>query len=253
MAEPVLSIRDLYKSYGALTVTDHVSLDILPGELHAIIGPNGAGKTTLIHQLAGSLASDGGTILYLSADMTHAPIEERVRQGIARTFQITSVLTGFTALENVALALQARSGSSFRFFGRVDREEMLNRDALESLRQVGLQGRAGQLAGKLSHGEKRQLELAIALATKPQLLLLDEPLAGTSHEESAALIALLRQLKGRHTIVLIEHDMEAVFALADRISVMANGRVLITGDPQAVRADRRVREVYLGEEEASPC
>jgi branched-chain amino acid transport system ATP-binding protein len=251
MAEPMLSIRNLCKSYGALAVTNDVSLNIMPGELHAIIGPNGAGKTTLIQQLSGSVPSDSGKVLYLGADITHASIEARVRRGLARSFQITSILAGFTALENVALAVQARSGSSFRFFGRPDREEALNGQAAEALRLVGLQARAGQLAGTLSHGEKRLLELAIALATKPQLLLLDEPLAGTGHEESAALIETMRALKGRHTIVLIEHDMDAVFALADRISVLVYGRVLMTGDPQAVRADRQVREAYLGEEEAA--
>jgi branched-chain amino acid transport system ATP-binding protein len=251
MAEPTLSIRNLCKSYGALAVTNDVSLDIMPGELHAIIGPNGAGKTTLIQQLSGSVISDSGKVFYLGADITHASIEARVRRGIARSFQITSILAGFTALENVALAAQARSGSSFRFFGRPDREEALNREAVEALRTVGLQARSQQLAGTLSHGEKRLLELAVALATKPRLLLLDEPFAGTGHEESAALIETMRKLKRRYTIVLIEHDMDAVFALADRISVLVYGTVLITGDPQSVRADPRVREAYLGEEEAA--
>jgi branched-chain amino acid transport system ATP-binding protein len=249
MVEPILSIRNLCKSYGALAVTNDISLDIVPGELHAIIGPNGAGKTTLIGQLSGTVPSDSGAILFRGEDITHAPIDQRVRRGLARSFQITSILSRFSALENVALAVQARSGSSFRFFGRADREKALNRDAMEALLMVGLQSRAGQLAGTLSHGEKRQLELAIALATGPQLLLLDEPLAGTGHEESAALIAMLQTLKGRHTIVLIEHDMDAVFSLADRVSVLVYGAVLITGDPATVRADARVREAYLGEEE----
>ena len=251
MAEPMLSIRNLCKSYGALAVTNDVSLDIMPGELHAIIGPNGAGKTTLIQQLSGSVPGDSGKVLYLGDDITHASIEARVRRGLARSFQITSILAGFTALENVALAVQARSGSSFRFFGRSDREEALNREAAEALRTVGLQARAQQLAGTLSHGGKRLLELAIALATKPQLLLLDEPFAGIGHEESAALIETMRKLKARYTIVLIEHDMDAVFALADRVSVLVYGTVLITGDPQSVRADPKVREAYLGEEEAA--
>ena len=250
MAEPVLSIRHLCKSYGALVVTNDVSLDIPEGELHAVIGPNGAGKTTLIHQLAGSLPSGSGTISYLGRDITRAPIEERVRAGIARSFQITSILANFTVLENVALAVQARAGSSFRFFGHAAGESALNEPAMAALRMVGLEARSGRKAGTLSHGEKRQLELAIALATEPRVLLLDEPLAGTSHEESAALIAMMRTLKGRHTIVLIEHDMEAVFALADRISVMVYGRLLMTGTPEAVRADPQVRASYLGEEAA---
>jgi branched-chain amino acid transport system ATP-binding protein len=248
MAEPILSTRDLRKSFGALKVTNGVSLDIAPGELHAIIGPNGAGKTTLIQQLSGNLASDGGRVLYRGEDITALSMEQRARRGIARSFQITSILAGFSVLENVALAVQARAGSSFRFFGRADREAALNDEALDALRAVGLEARAAAIAGHLSHGEKRQLELALALATRPALLLLDEPLAGTSHEESAALIGLMRRLKARHTIVLIEHDMEAVFALADRVSVLVYGAVLMTGAPGAVRANARVREAYLGEE-----
>jgi branched-chain amino acid transport system ATP-binding protein len=248
MAEPILSTLDLRKSFGALKVTDGVSLDIAPGELHAIIGPNGAGKTTLIQQLSGDLASDGGRVLYRGEDITALSMEQRARRGIARSFQITSILAGFSVLENVALAVQARAGSSFRFFGRADREAALNDEALDALRAVGLEARAAAIAGHLSHGEKRQLELALALATRPALLLLDEPLAGTSHEESAALIGLMRRLKARHTIVLIEHDMEAVFALADRVSVLVYGAVLMTGAPGAVRANARVREAYLGEE-----
>lgn len=248
MAEPILSTRDLRKSFGALKVTDGVSLDIAPGELHAIIGPNGAGKTTLIQQLSGNLRSDSGRVLYRGEDITALSMEQRARRGIARSFQITSILAGFTVLENVALAVQARAGSSFRFFGRADREAALNVEAMDALREVGLEARAAAIAGHLSHGEKRQLELALALATRPALLLLDEPLAGTSHEESAALIGLMQRLKARHTIVLIEHDMEAVFALADRVSVLVYGALLMTGAPQAVRADVRVREAYLGEE-----
>jgi branched-chain amino acid transport system ATP-binding protein len=251
MAEPILSTRELTKSFGALKVTNAISLDILPGELHAIIGPNGAGKTTLIHQLAGSLASDGGHILYSGEDITRLPVEQRVKRGIARSFQITCILGGFSVLENVALAVQAREGSSFRFFGRADSEAALNAEAIVTLREVGLDARAQAMAGTLSHGEKRQLELALALATRPTLLLLDEPLAGTSHEESTALTALMRRLKGRHTIVLIEHDMEAVFALADRVSVLVYGELLMTGTPQAVRAEPRVRAAYLGEEGAA--
>ena len=249
MAEPLLSVRGLCKSYGALQVTNGISLDIMAGELHAIIGPNGAGKTTLIQQLAGSLGSDSGSVFYAGQDITGAPTEQRVKLGIARSFQITSILSGFSVLENVALAVQARSGSSFRFAGRADREAALNGQAMEVLSAVGLTERALRLAGTLAHGEKRQLELAIALATRPALLLLDEPLAGASHEECAALIVMLRALKRRHTIILIEHDMEAVFALADRISVLVYGAVLVTGDPEAVRADARVREAYLGQEQ----
>ena len=251
MTEPLLRLRNLCKSYGALRATDDVMLDVAAGELHAIIGPNGAGKTTLIEQLSGSLPSDGGTILYDGADITRLSMPERVRRGLARSFQITSILAGFSVLENAALAVQARSGSSFRFFRDASREEALNAEAIEALRQVRLEDRAGLRAGSLSHGEKRQLELAVALATRPRLLLLDEPLAGTGHEESAVLMELMRGLKRRHTIILIEHDMDAVFALADRISVLVYGRLIATGDPESVRTDPEVRAAYLGEEETA--
>src|SRR5215217_3497904 len=213
MSEPMLDIQHLRKAFGALTVTEDVSLSVERGELHAVIGPNGAGKTTLIHQISGLLSPGLGRILLEGEDVTRLPMHQRVRRGLARTFQITSVLPGFSALENVALAVQARSGSSFRLFGRAAEEPSLNRPALECLDLVGLGSRAAVPAGLLSHGEKRQLELAVALATQPKLLLLDEPLAGTGHEESARVIGTLRALKSRYTIVLIEHDMDAVFAL----------------------------------------
>jgi branched-chain amino acid transport system ATP-binding protein len=248
MADPLLSLERLRKSYGALVVTDDVTLDIRAGELHAVIGPNGAGKTTLINQISGLSAPDEGRILFDGREITALPIYERVRRGLARSFQITSVLPSFSVLDNVALAVQARSGSSFRLFGDAARERRLNEPAREFLHLVGLGERAAMPAGLLSHGEKRQLELALVLATGPKLLLLDEPLAGTGHEESVRIVATLRALKGRYTIVLIEHDMEAVFALADRVTVLVYGRVIATGAPQAVRADPEVRAAYLGEE-----
>jgi branched-chain amino acid transport system ATP-binding protein len=250
VAEPLLRLERLAKAYGALVVTDDVTLDIMPGELHAVIGPNGAGKTTLIHEISGLAAPDRGRILFDGRDITRLPVHERVRRGLARSFQITSILPGFSGLENVALAVQARSGSSFRFFGRPDREAALNGPALEFIDLVGLAGRTHLAAGLLSHGEKRQLELAVALATGPKLLLLDEPLAGTGHEESERVVRTLKRLKGRYTIVLIEHDMDAVFSLADRITVLVYGRVIATGTPQAVRANPEVRSAYLGEEAA---
>jgi branched-chain amino acid transport system ATP-binding protein len=250
MADTLLDIRNLRKSYGALAVTDDVSLAVETGELHAIIGPNGAGKTTLIHQISGMLGSDSGQILFDGQDITRFGMHERVRRGLARSFQITSILPGFSALENVALAVQARSGSSFRLFGNAARERGLNEPALEYLNVVGLGARARLPAGLLSHGEKRQLELAIALATKPKLLLLDEPLAGTGHDDSQRVVETLRQLKGQITIVLIEHDMDAVFTLADRVSVLVYGRVIATGTPERIRANAEVRAAYLGEEEA---
>jgi len=251
-ASPVaaLELVDLNKAYGALKVTDHVSLRITPGELHAIIGPNGAGKTTLIHQISGLAPSDGGRVLLAGEDISKLTMAARVRRGLARSFQITSIIPGFSVVENVALAVQARLGSSFRFFGDASSEEALNRPARDILDTVGLGARAELPAGLLSHGEKRQLELAIAIATDPKVLLLDEPLAGTGPEESEAVIALLRRLKGRYTIVLIEHDMEAVFALADSVSVLVYGRIIASGDPERVRREPAVREAYLGEEAA---
>jgi branched-chain amino acid transport system ATP-binding protein len=248
VAEPLLRLEHLRKSYGALVVTDDVSLEVAPGELHAVIGPNGAGKTTLIHEISGLVGADSGRIVFEGEDIARLPMHERVRRGLARSFQITSILPGFSALENVALAVQARSGSSFRFFGDAGRERALNEPAMESLALVGLAGRAHLPAGLLSHGEKRQLELAICLSTQPKLLLLDEPLAGTGHEESERVVATLLGLKGRYTIVLIEHDMEAVFALADRVTVLVYGRVIATGPPEEVRANPEVRSAYLGEE-----
>lgn len=248
--EPALALRHLHKSYGALNVTDDVTLSVPPGELHAIIGPNGAGKTTLIHQISGLIPSDSGHVLLAGQDVTALSLPQRVHQGLVRSFQITSILPGFSALENVALAVQARVGTSFRFFGRAAQEEALNAPARAALAEVGLEHRAAVRAGLLSHGEKRQLELAIALAAGPKVLLLDEPLAGTGPEESTVLIALLRRLKGRMTIILIEHDMEAVFALADRVSVLVYGRIIATGSPAEVRDNIDVRVAYLGEEVA---
>ena len=251
MAEPLLQLRNLRKTYGALVVTDDVSLSVEPGELHAVIGPNGAGKTTLIHQISGMLPSGSGQVLFAGEDITRLPMHRRARRGLARSFQITSILAGFSALENVALAVQARSGSSFRFCGHAAGERALNEPAMECLDLVGLGNRAPVPAGLLSHGEKRQLELAIALATNPKLLLLDEPLAGTGHEESLRVVETLRRLKSRLTIMLIEHDMDAVFSLADRVSVLVYGRLIATDTPERIRANAEVRAAYLGEEEVA--
>ncbi len=246
-----LEIRSLHKRFGALAVTDGISLDIAPGELHAIIGPNGAGKTTLVAQLSGQLAPDSGQVLYDGRDITHMDMAGRVHLGMARSFQITTILHGFTVLQNVALAVQARKGSSFRFFGRADAEPALNAAAIGYLRQVGLAERAGDVARNLSHGEHRQMEFAIALATAPRLLLLDEPFAGTGRQEAEQLLALMRQIKGKQTTLLVEHDMNAVFALADRISVLVYGRIIATGTPGEIRANAEVRAAYLGEEDAA--
>ena len=246
-----LDVKNLSKSFGALKVTDDVSLRVEPGEVHAIIGPNGAGKTTLISQLSGQLASDAGSVSIGDRDITHLSMPERVKLGLARSFQITSILPGFTALENVALAVQARRGSSFRFFGNVAGEAELNEAAMSALRESGLDDRAEVLAKSLSHGEHRRLELAIALATNPKVLLLDEPLAGVGGEDAEAFVSRLQTFKGRFTMVLIEHDMDAVFALADRVSVLVYGKLIATGKPEDVRSDPAVRAAYLGEEEVA--
>jgi len=248
VAEPVLHLEALHKNFGGLTVTDAVTLEVMPGEFHAVIGPNGAGKTTLINQISGLLTPDDGRILFAGRDITALPVHARATLGLARSFQITSILPGFSALENVALAVQARAGSSFRLFGRAADEDALNAPARAALAEVGLATSADVPAAHLSHGEKRALELAIALAMQPKLLLLDEPMAGTGREETARLVAVLRALKGRFPVVLVEHDMTAVFALADKITVLIYGRVLASGTPDAVRADPRVVAAYLGDE-----
>jgi branched-chain amino acid transport system ATP-binding protein len=248
VAEPVLQIANLRKNFGGLVVTDDVTFDVAPQQLHAVIGPNGAGKTTLINQISGLIPPDAGQILFVGHDVTALPVHTRATLGLARTFQITSVLSEFSALENVALAVQARSGSSLRFFGRADSETTLNDAAMAALVAVDLADRAHVSAGHLSHGEKRALELAIALAMEPKLLLLDEPMAGVGREETGRLVAVLHRLKGRLPMVLVEHDMTAVFALADRISVLIYGRILASGTPEAVRKDPRVIAAYLGDE-----
>jgi len=248
VVQPVLRIEGLTKNFGGLRVTDNVTLDVRPGELHAVIGPNGAGKTTLINQISGQLRADAGKIMFGGEDVTHLSVDKRAERGLARSFQITSILPRFSVLENVALAVQARQGTSFKFFGSAADEGALNKPAMEALDQVDLAARATIPAGELSHGEKRALELAIALAMEPKLLLLDEPMAGTGHDETERLVTVLRSLKGRFPMVLVEHDMGAVFALADRISVLIYGRILASGTPAEVRADPQVVTAYLGDE-----
>jgi branched-chain amino acid transport system ATP-binding protein len=244
----VLRIERLTKNFGGLRVTDDVTLDVRPGELHAVIGPNGAGKTTLINQISGLLSPDAGRIAFAGEDITGLPVQSRAARGLARSFLISSILPRFSVLENVALAVQARNGSSFRFIGNAAEEAELNSSAVAALAQVGLSERAHVAAAELSHGEKRALEIAIALAMEPKLLLLDEPMAGTGRDETDHLVAVLRSLKGCFPMVLVEHDMTAVFALADRISVMIYGRILANGTPDEVRADPQVVAAYLGDE-----
>ena len=249
MTEALLQVRDLRKSFGALRATDGVELEVHDGEMLAIIGPNGAGKTTLIGQLAGNLKPDAGSIRFAGEDITALPAPKRALKGLARSFQITSIFPEFSALENVALAVQAHAGHSFRFWRRAMQDPALLAPARQMLQRVGLEARAHTMAANLSHGEHRQLEVAMALAGQPRLLLLDEPMAGIGIDESQRMIALLSSLKRRQTIILVEHDMDAVFRLADRISVLVYGRVVATGTPEEVRANPEVRRAYLGEDD----
>jgi branched-chain amino acid transport system ATP-binding protein len=251
VAEALLRIDGLSKRFGGVVASDNVDLDVNAGELHAVIGPNGAGKTTLIGQLTGEIAPNAGRIAFAGRDITALPVHARSMLGLARSFQITSLFRDFTALENVALAVQAHNGHSFRFWRDARRESELREPARAALDRVGLSGRADSIVASMSHGEHRQLELAMALATRPRMLLLDEPMAGLGPEESARMVALLRELKRELTILLIEHDMEAVFALADRITVLVYGRVIASGEPAAIRANEEVRQAYLGEQEAT--
>jgi branched-chain amino acid transport system ATP-binding protein len=250
MTAPLLSTDRLVKRYGGLVATDNVSIDVLPGEIHALIGPNGAGKTTLVGQLTGNVTPDSGTIRFAGHDVTRLKTHARVALGLARSFQITSVLREFTALENVALAVQAHAGHSFRFLRDARTDESLRGPARTRLEEVGLGSRADAPAAALSHGEQRQLEIAMALAGDPRLLLLDEPMAGMGAEESQRMIGFLRALKSRRAMLLIEHDMDAVFQLADRITVLVYGRAIASGTPAEIRANPEVRQAYLGEETA---
>jgi branched-chain amino acid transport system ATP-binding protein len=247
VARPLLEIEGLTKRFGGVVAADGISLAILPGELHAIIGPNGAGKSTLIAQLSGEIVPDSGHIRFDGLDITALPVYRRSQLGLARSFQVTTLFSDFTAIDNVALSVQAHAGHSFRFWRDARRETDLRNPGRTALVRVGLGDRAGTLVADLSHGERRQLEIAMALAARPRMLLLDEPMAGMGLDESARLVDILRSLKGDITVMLIEHDIDAVFALADRISVLVYGRIVASGDPSAIRADVTVREAYLGE------
>lgn len=245
--QPLLTIRGLRKRFGGLVATDSVDLDVRNGEIHALIGPNGAGKTTLITQLFGELTHDEGEIRLDGEEIGDLPTPKRVRRGLARTFQINQLLPDFTMLDNVALALQAHQGHSFRFFSDARKDDALRSRARQHLATAGLSQRAEVKVADLSHGEQKQLEFAIALACEPRLLLLDEPMAGLGHAESEQMVAMLTALKGSVTMLLVEHDMDAVFALADRISVLVYGRVIATGTAQEIRDNPDVRTAYLGE------
>ena len=243
----LLEVAGLVKRFGGLTATDDLNLVVTAGEVHALIGPNGAGKSTVIGQLAGELRPDAGSIRFAGEEISHLPVPLRVRRGLTRSFQVTSIFPAFTALENLATAVQLRAGHSFRFWREARRDPALSGPALAMLQRLGLEARAHVPAEDLAHGEQRQLELGLALATEPHMLLLDEPMAGLGPSESEAMTRTLAALKGEVTILLVEHDMEAVFALADRISVLVHGRVIACGTPEAIRADTEVRTAYLGE------
>jgi branched-chain amino acid transport system ATP-binding protein len=250
MTDPILCTRGLAKRFGGVTATDALDFDVTPGEVHAVIGPNGAGKTTFVNQLVGELYPDAGQIIFSGRDITRLPSFRRALLGIARSYQITSVFPEFTALENVAIAAQAHRGHSFGMWHPVNNEEALIHPAGEALEAVGLADRSARLVAELAHGERRQLEIAMALVSAPKLLLLDEPMAGVGQGESEALIRLLASLKGRYTIVLVEHDMDAVFTLADRITVLVYGKQIACGRPHEIRSSAAVRSAYLGDRHA---
>jgi branched-chain amino acid transport system ATP-binding protein len=247
VTEPLLKVENLSKRFGGIVASDNITLGVSPGELHAIIGPNGAGKTTLISQLTGELTPDAGTVRFAGHDITAMAPWRRSLLGLARSFQITSVFLDLTVLDNVALAVQAHAGHSFQFWRNSRKDPRIREPARAALARVGLTGREDRIVSRMSHGEHRQLEIAMALATRPRMLLLDEPMAGMGPDESARLVELLADLKKEYTILLIEHDMEAVFALADRISVLVYGRVIASGRPDDIRSNAEVRRAYLGE------
>ena len=248
MSEPLLQVSHLAKRFEGIVASDDIILTIAAGELHAVIGPNGAGKTTLILQLSGQLTPDSGRVVFAGDDITHLPMYRRAALGLARSFQITSLFLDLSVLDNVLLAVQAHAGHSFRFWRDARREKELREPALALLERVGLAAHADRRCADLSHGEHRLIELAMALAGRPRMLLLDEPMAGLGPEESARMVSMLRALKRDFTILLVEHDMEAVFALADRITVLVYGRVIASGAPAEIRANAEVRKAYLGEQ-----
>ncbi|NMM26901.1 MAG: ABC transporter ATP-binding protein [Glaciimonas sp.] len=245
---PLLELRNLVKRYGGLIATNNLSLRVASGEIHVVIGPNGAGKTTLIHQISGAIAPNQGSILFDRQDVTRLPMHKRVTRGLVRSYQITNIFRSYSVLDNLALAVQARSGSSMRFWQPAISERVLFEQARTIGERIGLGARIDAIAGSLAHGEQRQLEVGLALATSPKLLLLDEPMAGMGSEESARMISLIRSLRSEVAILLIEHDMDAVFQLADRISVLVAGSIIATGMPNEIRANIEVKKAYLGDE-----
>lgn len=246
--EALVEIENLRKYFGGVTATDNLSLTLRALEIHAIIGPNGAGKTTLLSQLSGIVLPDSGTIRLRGQDITQLPPHRRSALGVARSFQITNIFQDLTVLQNVALGVQSRQGHSYRFWKAAHRDARLNVPSLALVDRVGLGADAYSVARSLSHGQRRQLEIAMALATEPELLLLDEPMAGMGPEESAAMVEILGRLRGEKTILLVEHDLDAVFTLADRITVLVFGKIIASGIPDEIRDDPQVRKAYLGED-----
>ena len=244
----LLKVDGLVKRFGGLAATDHANLEVCTGELHALIGPNGAGKTTLIHQLSGALAPTEGHIYFDGHEVTATPMHQRVLKGLVRSYQITSIFKRLTVLDNLALAIQARTGSSLRFWQAARAEHARYAEAAAVAERVGLGTQQHRIAGALSHGEQRQLEVGLALALRPKLLLLDEPMAGMGPDETERMVDLLKSLRGETTILLVEHDMDAVFRLADRISTLVFGKVIASGTPDEIRNDAEVRRAYLGDE-----
>jgi branched-chain amino acid transport system ATP-binding protein len=247
MTTSALKTHRLTKRFGANVVSDDINLDIIEGEVHAVIGPNGAGKTTLVNQLSGEIQPNAGTIEFFGQDITRLPVYRRSLLGLSRSYQITSVFSNFSAIDNVSIAAQAHDGQSFGCWHPAALDERLTALSLASLDKVGLAAKAGVQAAELAHGERRQLELAMALVSKSKMLLLDEPMAGMGARESDSMVQLLRTLKGHYTMLLVEHDMDAVFALADRISVLVYGKIIVTGAPHEIRNSPEVRKAYLGE------
>ena len=248
MSAPLLHVDNLVKRFGGLAATDHATLQVKRGEIHALIGPNGAGKTTLIHQISGALQPDEGRIVFDGADLTHMAMHQRARLGLVRSYQITSVFTRLTVQDNLALAIQATEKTSFKFWRTARSEHARYERAAEVTERVGLQAQLMQPAGALSHGEQRQLEVGLALATSPKLMLLDEPMAGMGPDESERMVQLLQSLRGDTTLLLVEHDMDAVFRLADTISVLVSGQVIACGTAEHIKNDAAVKRAYLGDE-----
>jgi branched-chain amino acid transport system ATP-binding protein len=247
----MLLLKNISKRFGGVVATDDITLEVRRGEVHALIGPNGAGKTTLIGQISGSVATDRGEILFEGENITREAVHERVKRGLARSYQITSIFRRFSVLDNLALAVQARSGSSFSFWRPVASEKPLYEQARAIAGEIGLQEKENAIAATLAHGEQRALEVGLALATRPQLVLLDEPMAGMGPQESQHIIGLIERIRARVTVLLVEHDMDAVFRLADRISVLVDGRLIATDSPERIRINAEVRKAYLGDEVAA--